>query len=219
MSGINRRSVIALGAAGMLALGLGTVAFAQTPTPAAGVQRTNYGEVFATKLAAALGIDQTRLDEAVKTAQTQTIDEAVAKGDIDKTRADEMKQRLQQDGAGEFSPFGGPGFPGGKGDRMGTVGRGMLGPDHQAMDEAIAAKLSVTVQELQSQLKTKSLLDYAKEKGVVESDLRATIQAAMKVQLDKAVADGKLTQAQADEMLKRSEQMPLDRVPGPRGPR
>jgi hypothetical protein len=216
MSGINRRSVIALGAAGMLALGVGTVAFAQTPTPTAGLQRTNYGEVFATKLAAALGVDQTKLNSAVKTAQTQTIDEAVAKGDLDQTRADEMKQRLQQDGAGGFGPFGGLGFPDGKGDRMGPGGRGMFGPNDSAVQEAIAAKLKVTVQELQTQLKTKSLLDYAKEKGVVESDLRATIQAAMKTQLDKAVAAGKLTQAQADEMLKRSEQMPLDRVPGHR---
>jgi uncharacterized protein YidB (DUF937 family) len=220
MLGINRRAVIALGAAGLLAAaGLVTVAFAQTPTPTAGAQRTNYGEVFTAKLAGALGVDQSRLTDAVKKAQSDTIDEAVARGDLAKNRADEMKQRLPQGGPGLFGPFGGPGFPGGKGDRMGPGPRGMIGPHDQAVQEAIAAKLGVTIQDLRTQLRSgKSLLDLAKEKGVSETAVRATIQTALKGQLDKAVADGKLTQARADEMLKRSEQMPLP-LDGKRGPR
>ena len=217
MLGIKRRAAIAMGAAGMLVMaGVSTVAFAETPTPTAGATRTSYGEVFTANLAGALGIDQTKLTDAIKKAQTDTIDQAVTNGDLTKARADDMKQRLAENKAGQFGPFGGPGMPFEKGDRRGPGGPKMGGPmagglQGQGIQEAVAAKLGLTVQELQTQLRSgKSLLTIAKEKGVSEADLRAAIKAALKTQLDKSVADGKLTQAQADAALARIDSMPLD---------
>ena len=63
---------------------------------------------------------------------------------------------------------------------------------------------------MQTQLRSgKSLSDVAKDKGVSEQDLRSAVAAAAKTQLDQAVKDGKLTQAQADSMLQRIQQGPL----------
>jgi hypothetical protein len=212
MFGLSRRGVIALGAAGLLAVaGVGAVAFAETPTPTPGAQRSNYGQVFMSRLATALNVDQGKLADAVKTAQSQTIDEAVAKGDLAKNRADEMKQRLQQGGPGFFAPFGGPGFPGGKGAKMGPGPGGMFGMHDGAVQDAIAKTFGMSVQDLQTALRSgKSLLVIAGDKSVTEKDLRSAIHDATKAELDKAVAAGKLTQAQADAMLARVDQAPLD---------
>jgi hypothetical protein len=213
MFGLSRRRVIALGAAGLLAMaGVGTIAFAETPTPTPGAQRQNYREVFVSKLATALGVTPDALTAAAKKAESDTIDQAVTNGDLAKNRADEMKQRLQQGGPGFFAPFGGPGFPGGKGDRMGAGPGGMMGIHSQAVEQAIATKLGfATVQDLQTALRSgKSLLTIAGEKNVSEKDLRATIHDATKAELDKAVTAGNLTQAQEDAMLQRLDQAPLD---------
>ena len=211
MFGLKRRAAIALAAAGLIVLaGASTAAFAQTPTPTPGAQRTNYREVFVSKLASTLGIDQSKLVDAIKKAESDTIDQAVANGDLAKNRADDLKQRLNSATPGTL-PFGGFGPFDGKDPRRGPVKPGPFGLKDQAVEQAIATKLGMTVQDLQTQLRSgKSLLDLAQAKGVSESDLRATIKTALKAELDKAVAEGKLTQAQEDAILSRVDSMPLN---------
>jgi hypothetical protein len=87
-------------------------------TPGAGT-----GTTFWDRVAQKLGIDTPKLQEAVKSARTDQIDEAVQNGDLTQKQADALKQRLDQmpdDGPGRFGgprqrglpPFGGPAWIG-----------------------------------------------------------------------------------------------------------
>ena len=101
------------------ALGIGA-AFAADPTP---TPSTNYHSVFVSKLAQALGVDQSKVDPALTQARDATIDQAVKDGQITQQQADWMKQRLQQAQAAGFGPgyggpFGGP-WGGPRGGRFG----------------------------------------------------------------------------------------------------
>ena len=224
MLGLNRRAFIGMGAAVVLTVGvLGTSVFAETPTPTTSTtqpsgQSQDYRQVFLTKLAAALGVDQTKLADSLKKAETDTIDQAVQNGDLAKNRADAMKQRVQQGDTGFLGGFGGRG---GRFVDGGPGPRGAGGGAMQAAEQAAADKLGLSLQDLQTQLRSgKSLVDIAKEKGVSEADLRAAMVAAAKTQLDKDVAAGNLTQQQEDNILQQLQQGPLPGAPGgrPGGP-
>ena len=209
MFGLSRRVLIAAGAAAFIGVAAaGTVALASTPTPTAGRgSGQDYRQVFISKLAAGLGIDQSKLTGAVKQASVATIDEAVAKGDLTKDQADKLKARMEQGGPGFFGapPIG----PGPRGDRHAPPFGGP-GMKDDAVTKAIADKLGLTADELHTQLRAgKTLAELATAKGLTEQDLKTAAVAAMKTQLDEAVKAGKLTQAQADEMLKRFQESPL----------
>jgi hypothetical protein len=202
---------------------MGAVALAETPTPSSTPTtqqqtptkqqspRTNYGQVFVTKLAAALNIDQATLESKIKQAESDTVDQAVANGDLAKNQADAVKQRVQQGGQGFGMPFGGFGF-GDRGERGRGPGRGpagfAAGVNPQAVMQAVATKLGfANVQDLQTELKSgKTLSDIAKEKNVSQADLNAAAAAAVKTQLDAAVTAGKLTQQQEDAILGKVQQ-------------
>ena len=63
--------------------------------------------------------------------------------------------------------------------------------------------MGLTSDELTAQIKSgKTLAQVAKEKGVSTKDMAAIMETAMKSGLAQAVKDGKLTQEQADLMLK-----------------
>ena len=209
-----RRSFVAFGTAALLTVGMvsGTVfAATPTPTPPAGAPTQDYHQVFTAKLAAALGIDQTKLTAAVKQAQLDTLDQAVQNGDLAQNQADEMRQRIQSGDPGGFGPFGGP-------QRGGPGGPGRGGPAMRVVDQAAADKLGMTLDELHTQLRAgKTLAELAQAKGLTVDELRAAMVAAAKKQLDQDVAAGKLTQAQADEQLQRLQQSNLTEAG--RGPR
>ena len=202
--GLSKR-VVAIGAAAILAVtALGTVALAADPPPtatpgatAATTPKTNYGQVFVGKLAAALGIDQAKLQAAVKQAELDTIDQAVANGDLARNPADALKQRVEQsNGPGPFGLFGDHG----RGKGMGPGPRAAV-VDEQAVLQAVADKLGMSVADLQTQLRSgKSIADIAKDKNLNVQDLYAAAANAAKPILDQAVKDGKLTQAQADQI-------------------
>ena len=223
MSGLNRRALIGAGAAVLLAVGvLGTSALAQTPTPATPTGQPSalsqdYRQVFLGKLAAALGIDQTKLTDSIKQAETETIDQAVQNGDLAKNQADAMKQRVQQGNTAFLGGFGGRGFGGPMGGGPGP--KGMAGGGIQAAEQAAADKLGLTLQDFQAQLRSgQSLSDLASAKGVAASDLYAAMAAAAKTQLDQEVKAGNLTQQQEDAVLQQIQQGQLPghgRGPGP----
>jgi len=85
----------------------------------------------------------------------------------------------------------------------GGFGRGMRNP---AELEAVAGALSMTVDELTTQLwGGKTIADLAEEKGIDLADLQATVQAAkeaeMRTAIEQAVQDGTITQDHADWLL------------------
>jgi predicted XRE-type DNA-binding protein len=91
---------------------------------------------------------------------------------------------------------------------------------------ALAAKaLSLDVTALRTELQSgKTVADLAKAKGVDVNSIVTAIVDAHKTHIAQAVTDGKLTQAQADEILKNEQTRATDfvngKVPpaGPRGP-
>jgi hypothetical protein len=93
--------------------------------------------------------------------------------------------------------------PGGMGPGM-MGGRGGYGPMHEYVEQALADKLGMTKADLETQLSNgKSMYQIALDKGVAEKDIPALLTEVHKTAFAKAVADGVLTQAQADAMLQR----------------
>jgi len=106
----------------------------------------------------------------------------------------------QCEGTSDMMSWGG-GMRGG--DARG--GRGM--PEWAGMDDAAEKVLGMTQAEIQAQrLAGKSLAELAQAKGVSQDALIKAILDEHKVDLAKLVADGKMTQAQADAMVNRMQE-------------
>jgi len=74
---------------------------------------------------------------------------------------------------------------------------------HAAVWQTLTEKLGMTSDELYAELWDggKTLTQVAEEKGVSSADLAAALEAAHQQSMDQAVADGVLTQEQADSIL------------------
>ena len=123
-------------------------------------------------------------------------------GKITKEQGDALKKRA----AGGVLPFLGPGLGrGGPGPGPRHFGGPGFGHHGGASLDAAATYLGLTEAELHSQLASgKSLADIAKDKGKSVDGLKKAMTADLTTKLDAAVKDGKLTKAQADEILKRT---------------
>ncbi|MEA2129276.1 MAG: hypothetical protein QOJ85_2167, partial [Solirubrobacteraceae bacterium] len=146
-----------------------------------------------------LNVTPDKLREALSAAQDDQLDQAVKDGTLTQKQADEIKARRKQSGHVLGGPFGGrPGFrTDGPGFRPHHGARGAVFVD-------LAKSLGITRAQLEAQLRAgKSLADIAKAQGKSLDDVRATLKADAKARIDKAVKDGDLTQAQADEFLAR----------------
>jgi hypothetical protein len=137
-----------------------------------------------------LGVTPQKLEDALKGATVDQINAALAAGRITKEQADALKQRIQSgDGLGGpmfFGPHGG----------LHKAFFGVLG--------SAANYLGLTEAQLREQLASgKTLAQIAKDQGKSVDGLKTAIVDGAKKQLDQAVADGKITAAQRDEILSR----------------
>lgn len=152
-----------------------------------------------------LGVEPSELSGALKDALKNRIDEAVKAGRLTEEQGDALKKRIDSsDAPFLFAGFGGRGFGlGGPGDR--GFGRGFGGPHLSGLHDisAAASYLGMTEAELRAELGDgKSLAEVAKAKGKSVSGLVQALVADAQKQLADAVADGRLTQTQADEIEK-----------------
>jgi hypothetical protein len=146
-----------------------------------------------------LGVESSELSDALKQAMENRIDAAVAAGRITEAQGDAMKERLESQ---EYPPLGGPGFE----------HHGVRGFHHLA---AVATYLGLSETELRTQLADgKTLADVAKAEGKTVDGLVSALVADEKKELEAAVSSGRLTQAQADELLADAEQRFTDLVNG-----
>jgi len=199
MAGFPRKRVIAIGAA----------VFAVAAGGGAAVAATTSGSApndFLDSVAKHLGISRQKLDDATKAAAIDQVDAQLKAGKITQAQADELKKRIQ---SGDIPPLGafrggggpgrgfGPGGPGGPGGPLLKAGIG----------DAVAAAakyLGLSESALRDQLRDgKSLADVAKAQNKDLNGLKDAILAAAKSDLDKAVADKQITQAQADDVYSR----------------
>lgn len=198
---MNKKKVILLGAVLLLVLSLlgASVALAQTNTP---TPRYSLHQLFREKLAANLGIDVSKLQEAFKTAGSQTLDEAVQQGLLPADKAQKLKEAIEKGQwapIGKFMGWGGP-HKFGKG-----LARGLVGD--------IAGILGMTPQELRDELKSgKTLEEIAKAKGFTLEQLKEKWLADKKAELDNQVSQGKLTAEKAQQILSRLEKIDFSKL-------
>jgi uncharacterized protein YidB (DUF937 family) len=187
MKRLSKWWIAAAGAAILAVAGAGAV-MAQTPVP--GTSTT--GTSFLSRVAQKLGIDTPTLENAVKSARTDEIDARVASGDLTQAQADALKERIAN--APADAPFFGFGGPGGHG-RMERNGVG----DPQAL----ADFLGITPEQLHTELSADgaTLATVAEAQGKSRDELKAFLTEQAKTHLDQEVADGEITQAQADVRL------------------
>jgi predicted DNA-binding protein (UPF0251 family) len=138
-----------------------------------------------------LGVDPTKLGDALKKALENQVDADVAAGRITKEEGEAIKARIE---SGEYPIFGFGGF----GKRGGFGHHGSFG----AKLDAAASYLGLTEAELRTQLEAgKSLADVAKAQGKSVSGLVDALLAAAKAKVADAVKNGHLTQAEADDLI------------------
>lgn len=197
-----KRRIVVTGAAALAVAGGG-----------AAVAATSFGtpqkesEAVVQDAAQQLGVQPKALSNALKNAMENRVDAAVAAGRMTKAHGEALKKRLRSQ---DYPPLGGPGFgpPGGPGG----PGFGHFG--------AAAAYLGLSEAELGKRLAGgKTLADVATAQGKSVDGLVSALVADEKKELDAAVSSGRLTQAQADELLSNAEQrfkdMANGAMPGP----
>lgn len=194
-----RKKTIVLGVAGALAVAGGGAAIGATQL------NGNDSQAVINDAAQQLGVSPSALSDALKNAVKHQIDAAVAAGRLTKAQGDELKARID---SGQF-PFGlGVGAFG----HHGFGGFGLFG-----RLDAAATYLGLTEAQLRTQLSNgKTLAQIAKDQNKSVSGLVDAMTASAKKQLDAAVAAGRLTRAQADQVSKDLEQRITDLVNGKR---
>lgn len=159
----------------------------------------NLRQTFLDKLAGALGVTVDRLQGAITQANRDTIQEGVSQGLLNQQLADRLQKRADQGLPWLF--FKGPG------NRAGMPGLAGVSLS------AVAQALDLEPQALRRQLtQGQTLEQILQQQGVTMEELQAEILAQVKQRLDEAVSKGQLTQAQADRMLRRLQNVDLSRV-------
>ena len=147
-----------------------------------------------------LGVEASELDAALTKALQNQVDAAVADGRLTEEQGEELKERIA---AGDVPLVGlGPGGPGGHGH-------------HHVFDLSAAADyLGVTESELRTALHEdgQTLAEVAEAEGKSVDGLVTALVTAAREQLDQAVEDGRLTEAQRTEMLADVEERVRDVV-------
>jgi hypothetical protein len=224
---------LAAAAAGMVLLGGAGGAYAVSQSAGAGDR-----DVFLNDVAKRLNVTPGELQDAFQGALADRLAADVKAGRLTQEQADEFKKHAAEHGG---LPFGGPPpgrFHGGPPDLPGPPGPppfgappppghgrgGLIGPGI----DAAAKYLGLAPVQLESRLRSgKSLAQVAAAEKKDVAGLKSAIEAAVKNDLDKAVADKRLTQKQADDILSglhsRLDEIvnrkPGDRPPGPRSRR
>jgi hypothetical protein len=214
---MNKKLKIGLAAIALVAAPLtyNAVMAQQTGTPSAVAQAVDYSKIFIQKLAGTLGIDQAKLESAIKTAGNATVDQALADKSITADQATRLKAEVAQGGLGVWE-HGGRGMgmgPGGRGpgammdgDKGGKFGAGI---SQVALLESAAKALNLSIVELDSQLRGgKTITDIATAQKVSLETVKSAVLASLKTQLDAAVKATTITQAQADQFLKNAQADP-----------
>jgi polyhydroxyalkanoate synthesis regulator phasin len=202
MGGKAKRKIV-LGAVAALAVAGGGAAVAATQL---GSPREE-SQAILNDAARQLGIEPSKLSDALKQALKNRVDAAVAAGRLTKEQGEALKARIEAD----ESPllFGGPG---------GFGHRGHFGHFAHFGDLSVAASyLDVTADQLHTDLRAgKTLAQIAKDKGKpVDGLIKALVDKA-KERLDAAVKAGRLTEEQKQSILADLEQKVTDFVNGTR---
>jgi polyhydroxyalkanoate synthesis regulator phasin len=158
-----------------------------------------YCQTYLDALASELGITTDELTTAAVAALQATLDAAVANGDLTEEQASEIADRLA-DGDGSGCAAIGMRFSIGHSIRGGGPGA-IVEID---LLETAATAIGLTGDELRERLAGgETLEEVAEAEGVDYATVTAAISDAVEADLDEAVANGDLTQVEADALLER----------------
>jgi len=168
---------------------LAPYAGAQEPETTPPVERGARRAALLERVAAHLGVEVTELQQAITDAQLEMVDEALANGRITEEQADTARERINN-GEG----LRGPRERHRQHDRRAKIRAGII--------EESAAAIGITPAELRESLRAgHSIADAAEANGVPLDDVKAAIIDAAKTKLDAAVANSRIDQTRADELL------------------
>ncbi len=163
---------------------------------------------FLDSLAQHLGVSREKLNDAARAAALDQVEAALDAGTITKEQADELKERIE---SGDV-PILGLGLGRGFGPGFGH-GPGLRGPGGHL--DAAAEYLGLTEEALHSRLADgKTLAQIAEAEGKSVDGLKQALVADAKEHLAAAVMEGKLTEAQAADILERYTERVDDLVTG-----
>jgi hypothetical protein len=229
------------GAAAGVALLAGAGGAIAASNGGSGATRADGRDAFLNDVAKRLHVTPQALKDAFLGALSDRLDADVKAGRLTRAQADEILKHARSEDAGVPFGFGfhGPPPPGGPGEppppfpgpppgraphgppglppgpgAPGPIGAGFSGADDY---------LGLTPDQLRQRLESgKSLAQIARDEHKSVDGLKSAIEAAVKKDLDKAVADKRLTQKQADDILAglhdRLDDI-VNRKPGDRPPR
>lgn len=198
MEGIPKRRFL-VGAVAALAVAGGGAAIASTQLGSPSAE----SQAIVNDAAKQLGIEPSRLSDALKTAFKNRVDAAVEAGRLTSEQGTALKARID---AAEYPLlFGAP------------RGFGHLRHARHFADLRVAASyLEVTPETLRTELRSgKSLAQIARDKGKSVDGLVEALVAAAKKRLDAAVSAGRLTEQQRETILADLEERITGIVNGP----
>jgi hypothetical protein len=182
------------------AAALGAVAYAQDEDN--GYPFDFAGE-FKETIAGMLGISVADYDAAVEQAQDQVVDQAVSEGWLTEDQAATVRERMDQaPGTGMWD----------MGRVFGRGGPGMTG-DRTSLTSIAAEALDMSETDLRAALQEgQTIAGVAAEQGVEPQSIIDAYLAEIQENLDEAVADGSMTQNQADYQVQRAEERAIERL-------
>jgi hypothetical protein len=189
------------------AAGLALVAGAAGAAYAVSSGSSGTRQAFLNDVAGRLHVTPQQLKDAVAGAVADRLAADVKAGRLTQAQADEIKRRATEHGGLPFlgPPPPGPGGPGpppfGGPPRFGGPPPGAPGPIMAGLDAA-AKYLGLTDAQLQTRLRSgKSLAQVAATQNKPVDGLKSAIEAAVKKDLDQAVAGKRITKAQESDIL------------------
>jgi hypothetical protein len=191
---MKRRLTYALSGAGVVAvlfaMLIGGTALAQSGD--AGDTAAELHETFKQRLADNLGINVEQLETAVFDTGNSMIDEALADGRITESQAERMRGRLED---GKFSFR----FDGHRRHARMAIGHAL-----GLQADTLAEVLGMTEQDLRAEIHSGATLSQVIESaGLTVDEVVNALVAEAAMQLELAVAEDRVTQAQADRILER----------------
>lgn len=177
-------------AGGMLGLALAAVLLGGTAFAQSDDDGTDLGQSFLDRLAGKLGITSDELETAIEETQAEVIDEAVADGRLTEEQGEALKERIESsDGIARLWP--------------GQHGFGMRAFRMLDINLAtIASELGMTTDELRAELEAGATLsEVITAHGSTVDAIVTALVADAETELAEAVANGNLTQEQADQIL------------------
>jgi len=183
---------LAVAACALVAGAIATASYISAQEPDA--PKRERADAFIAKVAANLGVSPDALRQAIKDAETQTVDEAIAAGRLTPEQGAKIKERIaSSDGLG----FGAlQRRHDRKHDRGGLIRGNVIG--------IAAGAIGVSKEDLGTELRAgKSIAEVASEHGVSLDTVKAAIVNDAKKKLDAAVAAGRIDQPAADERLQK----------------